>query len=343
MDSNPISIAHTGTTISVRKSFLLVSLGKGAQFSIGENKRMKNFRFLLSLTTQDNDYQMEQAASARAAAQDVGADLEIVYADGDTITQSTQILKAIQADPLLRPAAVIFEPVGGTALPQVARAAVAAGVGWGVLNSDPSYVGELRSSARAPIFSVSSDHKEIGRIQGRQFAALLPRGGSVLYIQGPSDNIAAKDRTAGMQSTLPSNIQQVMLKGQWTEESAMRCVNSWLKLAATGKTQIDLVGGQNDVMAMGARKVFATLTNLEERDRWVKIPYVGVDGLPKTGQSWVRDGSLTATIVVPANAGQAIRLLAEALQSGRTVPERTFTVAESMPAIGKLSGIRLAS
>ena len=123
----------------------------------------------------------------------------------------------------------------------------------------------------------------------------------------------------------------------------MRCVNSWLKLAATGKTQIDVVGAQNDVMAIGARKVLSTVTNLEERDRWVKIPYVGVDGLPKTGQSWVRDGSLTATIVVPANAGQAIRLLAEALQSGRTVPERTFTVAESMPAIGKLSGIRLAS
>ena len=36
-----------------------------------------------------------------------------------------------------------------------------------------------------------------------------------------------------MQSTLPPNIQQVMLKGQWTEESAMRCVNSWLKLAAS--------------------------------------------------------------------------------------------------------------
>ena len=116
---------------------------------------MKNLRFLLSLTTQNNDYQIEQAASARAAAQDVGATLEIVYADGDTINQSTQILKAIQTDPLLRPAAVVFEPVGGTALPQVARAAVAAGVGWGVMNSDPSYVGELRASARSPIFSIS--------------------------------------------------------------------------------------------------------------------------------------------------------------------------------------------
>src|SRR5215813_12558197 len=304
---------------------------------------MKTLRFLLSLTTQNNDYQMEQAASARTAARDVGAELEIVYADGDTITQSTQILKAIQTDPLLRPAAVIFEPVGGTALPQVARAAVAAGVGWGVLNSDPSYIGELRSSARAPIFSISSDHKEIGRIQGRQYAALLPRGGSVLYVQGPSDNSAAKDRTAGMQSTLPSNIQPVMLKGQWTEESAVRCVSSWLKLAATGKTRIDLVGGQNDVMALGARKVFGTLSNIEERDRWMKIPYLGVDGLPKTGQAWVRDGSLTATIVVPANAGQAIRLLADGLQSGRTVSERTFTVPESLPAVERLSSVRLAS
>ncbi len=302
---------------------------------------MKTLRFLLSLTTQNNDYQIEQAASARAAAKDVGAELEIVYADGDTITQSTQILRAIQADPLLRPTAVIFEPVGGTALPQVARTAVAAGVGWGVLNSDPSYIAELKGSAHAPIFSVSSDHKEIGRIQGRQFAALLPRGGSVLYIQGPSDNAAAKDRTAGMQSTIPSNIQLVMLKGQWTEESAMKCVNSWLKLTAAGKSTIDLVGAQNDVMAIGARKILSTLSNLDERDRWMRVPYLGVDGLPKTGQTWVRDGLLTATILVPPNAGQAIRLLAAGLQSGKPVAERTFTVPESMPAVDKLTAVQL--
>jgi ribose transport system substrate-binding protein len=302
---------------------------------------MKTLRFLLALTTQNNDYQIEQATSARVAAKDLGAELEIVYADGDTITQSTQILRAIQNEPLLRPTAVIFEPVGGTALPQVARTAVAAGIGWGVLNSDPAYVAELKNSATAPIFSVSSDHKEIGRIQGRQFAALLPRGGSVLYIQGPSDNAAARDRTAGMQSTVPSNIQLVMLKGQWTEESAARCVNSWLKLTAAGKSTIDVVAAQNDVMALGARRVFSSLSNLEERDRWMRLPYLGVDGQPKTGQVWVRDGSLAATIVVPPNAGQAIRLLAAGLQSGRAVTERTFTVPESMPAVDKLSAVQL--
>ena len=304
---------------------------------------MKSIRLFLSLITQDNDYQLEQAASARLAAKDVGVELEIVYAGSDTITQSTQILKAVQSDPVLRPNAVIFEPVGGTALPQVARAAVSAGVGWGVVNSDPSYVSDLRSSAKAPIFSISSDHKEIGRIQGRQFAALLPRGGALLYIQGPSENSAAKDRSAGMQSTLPSNIQPIFLKGQWTEESAQKCVNSWLKLAASTKLRVDIVGAQNDVMALGARKVFHGLTNLDDRDRWIRLPFTGVDGLPKTGQVWVRDGSLAATVVVPPNTGHAVRLLAEALRSGAKIPERTFTVPESFPSIEKLAANRVPS
>lgn len=304
---------------------------------------MKTFRVLLSLITQNNDFQLEQAAAARLAAQDLGAELEIVYAESDTITQSTQLLRAIQADPALRPSAIVFEPVGGTALPQVARAAVTAGIGWAVLNADPSYISELRPAARAPIFGVNSDHKEIGRLQAKQVAVLLPRGGGILYIQGPSETTAAKDRTLGFQSDLPSNIQAVILKGQWTEESAARCVNSWLRLTASSKSRIDAVVAQNDAMALGARKVFSGLSNLDERDHWMHVPYLGVDGLAKTGQAWVRDGLLTATIVVPAIAGQAIRMLGPALLAGKAVPERTFTVSESMPPLNKLTPARLAS
>src|ERR1700675_2322057 len=146
---------------------------------------MRKLKFLVSLTTSDNDYQIEQALSAEQAAKKLGAQLSIVYADNDAINQSTQILKAIQAAPDDRPDAIIFEPVGGTALPQVARAATSSGIGWAVLNRDANYITELRSSSTAPIFGVSSDHLEIGRIQGRQFAAMLPHGGSILHIQGP--------------------------------------------------------------------------------------------------------------------------------------------------------------
>ena len=304
---------------------------------------MKPLRALLSLITQNNDFQLEQASAARLAAQDLGIELEIVYADSDTITQSTQLLRAIQADPLLRPSAIIFEPVGGTGLPQVARAAATAGIGWAVLNAEPSYVGELRTTTKAPMFAVTTDHKEIGRLQARQVSALLPRGGSILYIQGPSETNAAKDRTIGFQSVLPSNIQATVLKGQWTEESAMRCVNSWLKLTASVKTRIDVIAAQNDLMAIGARKVLSTLANLEERERWMRVPYLGVDGLSKTGQAWVREGLLTAKVVVPAMAGQALRLMASSIYGGKSAPERTLTVPESMPSIEKLSAIKLAS
>jgi hypothetical protein len=182
---------------------------------------MSKLKILVSLTTNDNDYQIEQANSAEVAARKLAVDMQIVYADNDAINQSTQILKAIQAAPDERPNAIVFEPVGGTALPQVARAAVSAGIGWAVLNRDATYIPELRSSTKAPVFSVSSDHVEIGRVQGRQCCALLPRGGSVLYIQGPSENSAAKERTIGMQEAKHSNIHLTMLKGQWTEESAL--------------------------------------------------------------------------------------------------------------------------
>jgi len=297
----------------------------------------KKLRILVSLTTNDNDYQIEQAQSAEQAAKRLGVAVEIAQADNDAITQSTQILKAVQSDPAVRPAGIIFEPVGGTALPQVARAAAAAGIGWAVLNRDANYMAELRKTANTPIFTVSSDHVEIGRIQGRQFAALLPRGGSVLYIQGPSENSAAKERTAGMQETKSANLQVVFLKAQWTEESSLRAVRSWLKLTTSQKSVIDLVGAQDDSMAMGARKAFQELTNGADRDRWLKLPFTGCDGLPNTGQAWVRSGVLAATVFVPPNTGQALEMLVQALQQKKQVPERVLIPPRSIHAVDALS------
>ena len=173
---------------------------------------MKKLKFLVSLTTNDNDYQIEQAAAAEAAARRLGVDLQIIYAENDSITQSQQILSVIQSRSDAHPDGIIFEPVGGTALPQVARAAVGAGISWVVLNRNVDYIAEIRRSHRVPIFGVSSNHEEIGRIQGHQFAALLPKGGTVLHIQGPSESLAAKQRTTGMYETKPAEVQVVQAR-----------------------------------------------------------------------------------------------------------------------------------
>ena len=199
---------------------------------------MKKLRFLVSLHTRENDFQVAQGQSAEHTARKLGSDVEIIFADNDSVNQSTQLLKAIQGRVESRPDAIVVEPVGSTAMPQVARAACAAGIGWAVLNKRPDYLSDFRSTATAPIFAVSSDHFEIGRIQGRQFAALLPGGGSVLYIKGPSQSRAAQERELGMLETKPSNIQLAMLKAEWTEKSAGRSVRSWLKLATSQSSPI---------------------------------------------------------------------------------------------------------
>jgi ribose transport system substrate-binding protein len=297
---------------------------------------VKKLRFLVSLITKDNDFQLQQAASAETAARDLGIDLEIVYADGDTITQSTQALKAIQAQPGLQPDGIIVEPAGGTGLPQVAKAAIEAGIAWGLVNHDAGYVAELRRSSKIPIFIVTGDHTEIGRIQARQLAALVPEGGAVLYIIGPTESATVKDRKAGFEAVCPKNLRVTVLRGKWTEESGHRSLGTWLKLGGSSKLSIVAVAAQNDAMAMGARKALQAISNPQEREKWLRLPFIGADGLPNTGQAWVRTGSLAATVVTPPMVGQAVQLMANALRSGASVPERTVTMLESFPPIGKL-------
>jgi ABC-type sugar transport system substrate-binding protein len=297
---------------------------------------MKKLNFVISLTNDDNDYQQEQAAAAEKVARRLGVDIKIVHANNDAVSQSQQLLQFIQVPASSRPDAIVFEPAGGTAFPQVAQAALSAGIGWVVLNHDAEYVPKMRQGCTVPVFSISSDHVEVGKIQGKQFAALLPQGGSMLYIEGPANSSAAKERTKGMHLTRPANILVKTLRANWTEESAYRAVSSWLRLRTSQEMHINLVGAQDDSMAAGARKAFGEIP-AGERERWLQIPITGCDGLPKTGQSWVRSGLLAATIYIRPNTDLALEMLTDALRGGAQPPERKLTAPESVPTIEELS------
>jgi len=297
---------------------------------------MKKLSFLVSLTNNENDYQQEQQAAAEKAARRLGVDLKIVHANNDAVTQSQQLLHYIQGSAASRPDAIVFEPASGTGFPQVARAAVAADIGWVVLNAEADYLKELRKGCHVPVFSISSDHVEVGKIQGKQFAALLPQGGSILYIEGPGNSSASHERTEGMNLTKPSNIQVKTMRANWTEESAYRAVSSWLRLRTSQETFIDLVGAQDDSMAAGARKAFAEIAS-GERERWLRIPFTGCDGLPKTGQSWVRSGLLAATIFIRPNTDLALEMLTEAIRTGSQPPQAKLIAPESVPTLPELA------
>lgn len=305
---------------------------------------MKRLNFLVSLTNNDNDYQQEQAAAAERAARRLGVEVQVIHAGNDALAQSQQLLHYIQDSSAVKPDAIMFEPAGGTAFPQVARAAAAAGIGWVVLNHEVDYVLDLRRTYRVPVFAISSDHQEIGRIQGQQFAALLPKGGTVLYIEGPANSLAAKERTAGMMQSKPANIHVKSMRANWTEESSQRAVSSWLRLRTSLESHIDLVGAQDDSMAMGARKAFNDIAHTE-RGRWLKIPITGCDGMPQTGQTWVKNGTLAATIFIRPNTDLAIEMLVDAFKKGADLPDSKVTQPESVPSLAELSlaGRKMAS
>lgn len=300
---------------------------------------MNNLNVVIALTTRDNDYQAEQSASALDAASHLGVKIDIVYADNDAVNQSQQLVKIIQ-DKTQRPDAILVEPVG-TPMPQVAKAAVAAGIGWGILNREADYLAELRRGTKVPVFAVSPDQEEVGRIQGRQLAALMTEG-NILYIEGPTSSSASSLRTQGMLSTKPARVTMKTLKGDWSERSAQHAVKSWLALSTSRELHIQAVVCQNDAMAIGARKALVDLTEAQ-RELWRNTPFMGCDGVTKTGQEWVRRGLLRTTVVIPPMAGLALEMLAKAVSSGTMPAERTMSAPRSFPSLGEIGALAAGS
>ena len=294
---------------------------------------MRNQNVVVALTTRDNDYQAEQSASAAEVASRLGVKINVVYADNNAVNQTQQLVKIIQ-DKAQRPDAILVEPVG-TPMYQVAKAAVAAGIGWGILNREADYIPELRrAAAQVPVFALSPDQEEVGRIQGKQLAAFTTEG-NILYIEGPSASSAANLRTKGMLSTKPGKVEMKVLKGDWSERSAHQAVTSWLSLSTSSQLQIRAVVCQNDAMAMGAREAFASLPEAA-RERWLNTPFMGCDGVTKTGQEWVRSGQLRATVVIPPMAGLALEMLVKAASTRSMPAERTLCAPRSFPAIEEM-------
>jgi len=298
---------------------------------------MANSRLLISLVTKDNDYQREQAAAAEETAKSLGVETRILYADSDPITQSQQLLEIIQSPRASEYNGIIVEPCGGTSMTQVARAAIKSNMGWVVLNREIDGIAELRRLGNMPVFSVSSDHEEIGRIQGLQFGALLPKGGAVLYLQGPSASQVAQRRSEGVQDTRPHHVSLRVLKcANWTEAGGYQAVSSWLQVTVAQKEVLDLCAGQNDLIAVGARKALKEIVAGASGMAFRGLRFTGVDGLPKTGQAWTRSGVLAATVIVPPNTVPALKMLVKAMNEKSQPAEQTLVPPFSFPELSQL-------
>lgn len=297
---------------------------------------MKKLRFVLSLAG-DHSYLKEQAAVASSIADRLGIELlTLNNAKSDAILQSQQLLELIQSNSGSRPDAFIVEPASATGLPRVAEAAVAAGIGWAVSNTRVNYIAALRRISDAPSFTISQDHLELGRTQGRQIGAILPKGGTLLHLRGPTTSSVATQRTEGMESAKPQNVQVKFLKSQWTVERAFDAVSAWLRLPRVKPSGTQAIASQHVDFIVGARKAFQQCTQSAERAQWLALPCLGI-GTSACTRPLLDEGILTAAVVTALTVDTAIDMLIRAIHTGSQPPEHTFVKYQSQPSIESLA------
>jgi len=296
---------------------------------------MKKLRIVVSLPN-DNAYQHEQGVVAKTTGERLGLDVQVIRADDDSITQSQQLLKIIQSSAEARPNAFIVEPVNATGLRRVADAAVAEGIAWVISNSDVDYVQQLRKSPRVPVFTVTQGQHEIGRLQGKQLAALLPQGGTVLCVEGPSMSSVAVQRHEGMDIAKPRNVLTTTVRSKWNEESALQSVSAWLRLATSRAEKFDLVAGQTHELAVGARKALLSIEDPEQKKKWLGAPFLGI-GIASQVKPLVDSRILTAAVITSVTMDLALKTLVRAIETQVQPPERSVVEASSFPDLEKLA------
>ena len=290
-------------------------------------------KLVASLFTTRQEYQALQWTDLQAAGQRLGFETELLDAEENGVLQIQQLFRYVHAAPEGRPYAFVVQTHVPDGLERLARNAVAAGIGWLLLNRQAPYLEALRRDhPDLPISAVTTDNEEIGRIQAAQFRALLPAGGSVLYLQGPPPTAAARARLATAQAGVQgSGIQLKVLPAEWTESSGEQAVTAWLRLKTSELFEPNVVGCQNDALALGARKALTAY-----RPEWARVPYTGCDGLEGGGQRLVKTGTFAATIVVPSCGGPAVDLLHRAFKRVEAPPPSVVVPPWSFPRVDEL-------
>lgn len=292
---------------------------------------------LVSLLTEAQEYQRLQAAEARAAAVRGDLGVRFVFSDNDPARQVQQIEEAVRAPDGSRPVAVVAETSGSAGFERVARTALEAGVGWVLVSDNSRYLDSLRREFPDRLVAAAClDNEEVGRMLGRISQKLLPAGGALLTVEGPTATAATLQRRRGLEEEIRGTMLRIgkTLGADWTAAGAQKAAVTWLKLAGKTALKPDLIVSLNDEMAVGAMNAIRA-----QRPDWGAIRAIGVDGLPEGGQRLVADGMLAATLIAPASTGPGMELVVKSVR-GQPVPPLESIPVRPYPSLSELQPAR---
>ena len=185
----------------------------------------------------------------------------------------------------------------------------------------PVIVFERKTDSQKYTAFVSADNYEMGWLMGEYIESRLNGKGNVIEILGLKGSSPADERHKGFANALSSSDLKVVgtLQGDWSEETSYQKVKQWL--AGHKDVKVDYVFGQNDRMAMGARKAFREIG---------RSPYIcGIDGLPgeNGGIRLVRDSLFDASYIYPTRGDQLLQIALDILEGKPFKKETMLTSA----------------
>jgi ABC-type sugar transport system substrate-binding protein len=283
-----------------------------------------------------NEFQQLAREDAEEAAKKAGLGIEVRFSGADPIAQHGD-LRALLAAPT-PPAAILVMAVRDRGLDRAARDAARAGVHWVFLNrSEDDLDGLRREFPDVALATVCPDEVETGRVQGRILRTLLPSGGHVVLVEGTRRSLASRDRTAGLEESVPgTNLHLQRVEAGWTEREGYEALRNWLQVAVRANYHVHAVVCHNDLLAAGAVRALKEVGEALGQPVLAGVPVVGCDGTPSGGQAMVRAGQLAATVVLPRSARPAVDLIAARLAGGKAPPPLTLLRGTPFPPLEEL-------
>jgi ABC-type sugar transport system substrate-binding protein len=293
-------------------------------------------RVSLLLDQEENVYQ--QTLVKEGARQALKHGLELLhprFANGSSFVQMEHLLACAKEE--VRADGILLMTAGAESQLPACKRVARCGISVIFLNRIPSHLDELQQAfPDVLIAAIAPDQVEIGHMQGAQALRLLPRGGFVLLVTGTASNPSAIGRQRGLTEAIGQQAEVHAVEGQWTDESAFAALSDWFRLGADRHRAIDLLVCQNDQMAHGARRALLRQALTSVQPSLGSVPIIGCDGLPSEGQQMVKDGEMTATIIMPVTTPAALDSLAAFWATGTRVTT-VLLKSESSPTLDRIA------
>jgi len=240
-------------------------------------------------------------------------EIELIITDGEDKTEK----QVADVESLIRQevAVLLISPKESAGLTGVVEKAIDAKI--------PVIVLDRNVDTKRYAQFIGGDNVAIGRAAGEYAVTLLGGAGkakgNVVEIWGGMGTQPAHDRHDGFHAFTDkeAGIKNLLDKqsADWKQDKAYDLMTTTLR----SNEKIDLVYGHNDPMAYGA--YLAAKDAGREKD----IKFMGIDGLPDEGVTWVNKGQLTATFLYPTPGAEGVRQAIKLLNGEKI--EKSITLA----------------